>query len=557
MGLLASLAAVATARASFEAQGHGVSGAVDGFTINEPFWGARGSGHAEDWYELAFDRPRSVDDVKVYFYSDKRAGGYTEPAMYTVQYLDGTQWKDVPGPVKSPVNPRANRNHVRFGEVTTTKLRVVMTHRDGHTTGLKEIQAFSTGAQVPAAENRAPYVEAWRDTTYNRSGQVRLTGIVEDDALPGRELTAQWRMTGGPDGGTVILDSPRVSTTVARFTKAGTYTLELTATDGALHSAKKMVVKAEGLSDAKVNAAPFATPTASYTSGWESVAAINDSKEPASSSDSPRWGSWPEKNTQWVQYTWDDPVRVDSSDMYFFRDAQPGAGDGVAVPASWEIEYWDGKDWRKAGAPSGYGTAEDRYNRTTFAPVTTTSVRARLTGHPQLALGVEEWKVYAETPESIREVHVPTPRGKIPQLPGEVTMVYADGFTGRSPVAWQAITEDQVAEGGTSVRITGLAERSALPVTATVWVRLTEAVEITSIAEEGIRTRAGVAPALPPAVIATYNDGSKDSRISVTWDPVDPERYAQPGSFEGGGTVAGTTHRAAATVTVTAAGGTP
>jgi hypothetical protein len=243
---------------------------------------------------------------------------------------------------------------------------------------------------------------------------------------------------------------------------------------------------------------------------------------------------------------------VDGSDLYFFRDAQPGATDGVGVPESWVVEYRDGDTWREVASPSEYGTAEDRYNRTTFTPVTTTALRARLTGHPGLALGVQEWKVYAETPDSVREVHVPTPRGTIPELPREVTLVYSDGSAARSPVAWPALTEEQVAEGGTSVRITGLADRTAQPVTATVWVRQTDAVEITSIAEERVTTRAGTAPRLPAAVVATYNDGSKDSRIAVTWDPMDADQYARPGTFEVKGTVAGTTYRATATITVTA-----
>nr|WP_244901674.1 Ig-like domain-containing protein [Streptomyces europaeiscabiei] len=52
-------------------------------------------------------------------------------------------------------------------------------------------------------------------------------------------------------------------------------------------------------------------------------------------------------------------------------------------------------------------------------------------------------------------------------------------------------------------------------------------------------------------MVATYNDGSKDSRAGVTWDPVEPGQYAEPGTFEVKGTVAGTTYRATATVTVT------
>ncbi|MEU5344126.1 MULTISPECIES: Ig-like domain-containing protein [unclassified Streptomyces] len=65
-------------------------------------------------------------------------------------------------------------------------------------------------------------------------------------------------------------------------------------------------------------------------------------------------------------------------------------------------------------------------------------------------------------------------------------------------------------------------------------------------------SRRRTAPRLPATVVATYNDGSKDSRIVVTWDPVDPDRYARPGTFEVKGTVDGTTYRATATTNVTA-----
>ncbi|MFI7296071.1 Ig-like domain-containing protein [Streptomyces sp. NPDC050121] len=110
-----------------------------------------------------------------------------------------------------------------------------------------------------------------------------------------------------------------------------------------------------------------------------------------------------------------------------------------------------------------------------------------------------------------------------------------------------------MAQGGTSVRVTGLGDLTALPVTATVGVRQTDAVEITALAEEHLTTRAGTAPALADTVVATYNEGSKDSRAPVTWDPVEPDRYARPGTFEVKGTVTGTTYRATAAVTVTAA----
>jgi hypothetical protein len=152
--------------------------AVDGFTIsgmpaNGPagqaqpgylapntIWGTEGSTNPQDWFEVDLEGSRRVDTVKLYFFSDKNfdmqqicsprpcANTYREPASYTVQYLRNGTWVDVPGQVKKPDTPRANLNVVRFHELTTPKLRVLMTPQAKSATanygiGLKEIQIFN------------------------------------------------------------------------------------------------------------------------------------------------------------------------------------------------------------------------------------------------------------------------------------------------------------------------------------------------------------------------------------------------------------------------------
>ena len=91
----------------------------------------------------------------------------------------------------------------------------------------------------------------------------------------------------------------------------------------------------------------------------------------------------------------------------------------------------------------------------------------------------------------------------------------------------------------------------ALTATATVHVRLTDAVEVTSFTPENVVTPVGVAPQPPTTALATFNDGSKDNvSTTVTWDPLDPGDYAQPGTFTVTGTVAGTSLRPTVVVTV-------
>ena len=152
--------------------------AVDGFTIsgmpaNGPsgqaqpgylapntIWGTEGSTNPQDWFEVDLDGSRRVDTVKLYFFSDKNydtqqncsprpcGNTYREPASYTVQYLRDGTWVDVPGQIKTPNEPRANYNAVRFPERVTSKLRVMMTPKAKTATvnygiGLKEIQIFN------------------------------------------------------------------------------------------------------------------------------------------------------------------------------------------------------------------------------------------------------------------------------------------------------------------------------------------------------------------------------------------------------------------------------
>ncbi|GAB4006166.1 hypothetical protein GCM10029992_56080 [Glycomyces albus] len=104
------------------------------------------------------------------------------------------------------------------------------------------------------------------------------------------------------------------------------------------------------------NIAVSATPSASYTSSWEAVSAINDGIDPPESHDTqhPRWGTWPEEGTQWVQLSWGEPVTVGSSDMYFFDDsADNGPGACVCPPRGISSTCREGPGSRWAVAAMG------------------------------------------------------------------------------------------------------------------------------------------------------------------------------------------------------------
>ncbi|NUS15084.1 MAG: Ig-like domain-containing protein [Streptomyces sp.] len=557
------LAAGATATASFSAAGHGPAAVVDGSTAVNPYWGDAGSPEARDSIELDLPAAREVGDLKAFFYSDKKPGGYAEPSTYTVEYGDHGVWKPVAKQARTPVDPVAGYNDVRFAKVTTDRIRVTLTPQSGHATAVKEIQLFDPDGGLPAGKNTAPSVEAYDDGTAGSPGEVHLTGVVKDDGQPSGTVDHTWSVVSSPAGGAAIVESPGDASTLVRFTEPGDYTLRLSATDGSLTTSRDVAVSPTEAAGG-ANLAPSATPTADYTAPWDSVNAVNDGKVVNSGgAGTDYWGTWTgdDPATRTLQYTWKSPVRIAGSDIAFWHDSPVGSGGGVVVPQSWTMQYLaaDGTTWRDIPDPSGYGTSDTGTNKTSFPAVTTTSVRAVFTadtdGTTHAAVGVSEWRILADPPESTADTQVRTTVGTLPKLPAAVDLVYSDGSRAPSPVSWQAVTPAQVATDGVSFTVVGITGTGAV-VSATVWVRSTLGTTVTNLRPVAVHTPAGTAPQLPATVTAVYNDGTMDSATPVTWDPIPASAYATAGTFTVHGTVPGTDFTAEATVTVTQAAGT-
>ncbi len=206
---------------------------------------------------------------------------------------------------------------------------------------------------------------------------------------------------------------------------------------------------------------------------------------------------------------------------------------GVNVPKSWKAQYWSGGAWVDVPSPSGYGVLRDEPNTTDFAAVTTTRLRIVLSamgsGTSYAAVGVSEWKVFADAPVAVEPIDVRTGVGEIPELPATVDGTFADGSRADLDVSWAPITADQVAGEG-SFAVAGIVPGSPVPAGATVWVRETPPGQVNSVDDVAVRTAAGVAPDLPTRIGVLYNDGSRED-LPVEWDAVDPADYATDGEF--------------------------
>ncbi|GAA3707781.1 hypothetical protein GCM10022224_086680 [Nonomuraea antimicrobica] len=141
---------------------------------------------------------------------------------------------------------------------------------------------------------------------------------------------------------------------------------------------------------------PAFEASASHAEG--SMLALYDGRWPSSSADHdiPRFTWWDHLGTEeWVQYAYREPRRVEGCAVYWFDDTGIGR---CRVPASWELHWLDGDQWRPVGSPSGYGVALDTVNRVTFDPVTTRGLRIVAKLRNGFSAGILEWEVPAATP---------------------------------------------------------------------------------------------------------------------------------------------------------------
>lgn len=523
---------------------------TDGVTINEPYWGNYGTTEANGYVELDFGAPKQFDNVKVWFVSDRQAGGYSQPQRYSIQVQNGSgTWVTVPGTFKSPKIVQAKFNEALFEPVTASKVRVAFTNTPTKFTAISEIQVFDSGRDVPEVVNDAPVVSAAADRSRDGNLSTTLTGTATDDGIPeDGTLEVEWSTVSAPAGAGVIFSSPTSLTTTVTGTKAGVYVFRLTADDGELTTQRDVEVELRE----KATSAEFgavATITTSGSASWENPLRVNEATTPANSAPGAGngWGTWGQAangtsaaTAAWIRYQWPSAVRLQSTEIYWYDD-----NGGTRMPRSdtYVVEHSnDGVNWAPVTltGSSTYAGALTRnaYNRLDFEPVETSQLRIRITGvqGSGAGTGVLRWRVNGETVASVdAPVIIRTVVGEIPELPAELDVVYTSGHRGSVPFTWQPITAEQVAETNVEPFVVyGTNSANGLIAEARIYVRPENSQGGISIqgAEQFEQTvDVGELPVLPERVEVSYNDGSRDNQaIGVEWD-FDESLVDRPGVY--------------------------
>lgn len=520
---------------------------TDGVTANEPYWGNFGTTEKNGYVELDLGSAQSFDNVKVMFVSDRQDGGYHEPSRWWVQVQDANgDWKAVPNQFHDPAIPAAKLNEALFGTVTSDKLRVAFTNDPGHFTAISEIQVFDSGRDVPPTFNQAPVVTAAQDASDDGNLSTHLTATVSDDGVPyDDELAFGWETVSAPDGASVIYSDQGALTTRVTGTVAGDYVFRFFADDGELRTEATVSVTLTER-DITPELGASATVTTTGTSPWENHQRVNDPDDPSSSSPGTGqgWGNWgqqlngtSEARAAWIQYAWDSPVRLTSSDVYWYDD---NGGTRPPTPTTYAIEYsTNGTDWTPVELANGStyagGLAVNAYNRFDFAPISATHLRIRIWGvqAPGAGTGVLRWRANGEQVESVREpVLIRTTTGVVPTLPSELDVVYESGVHGTEPFDWEEITPEMVAEPNVDPFVVyGVNDLYGLIAEARIYVRTASEISIQDGESFQETVPVGQQPFLPDKVAVSYNDGSRDNQaVGVDWD-FDESIVETPGTY--------------------------
>ncbi|HEV8606785.1 MAG TPA: discoidin domain-containing protein [Tepidisphaeraceae bacterium] len=132
----------------------------------------------------------------------------------------------------------------------------------------------------------------------------------------------------------------------------------------------------------------FPKASASFTSRFDNVAEVNDGKTSFASTPRNRWTSFESPNpADWVEIDFGQEKEVARLELAIYDDRG-----GVKAPDSYNVQFWDGKEWRDAmkQIKSPTKPAGNRFNEVGFETVRISKIRVVFTHAPKVRSGISE-----------------------------------------------------------------------------------------------------------------------------------------------------------------------
>lgn len=228
-------------------------------------------------------------------------------------------------------------------------------------------------------------------------------GRVEDLVVaPGAAAQADWRFEPALLGGVGVIELPAVEATRTEG-EGGVSTRAVTARAvpyyaWAHREVGPMAVWVAATPEVIARrpgptAASKSRASASHCWRGDSVEAINDLKDPDSSSDHsiPRMTWWDHRGTtEWAQLETPSEEEISAVSVYFFDDTGRGH---CRVPESWRVLVRRDGQWRPVEASAPYEVVKDGWSRAEFAPVRAEAVRVEVRLREGYSGGILEMKL--------------------------------------------------------------------------------------------------------------------------------------------------------------------
>jgi DUF1680 family protein len=194
-------------------------------------WPRRG----RQWVQYDWPQPISTSEAEVYWWDDHR--GVRMPTAYRLLYWHDGNFVPVESATEFKVESH-QFNSMRFKEITTTKLRLEFDSQQEYSTGILEWRVIDSGK----SPKFPPIVDAGRDRFVMVGGRSYLEGQVDPRPRSPEAGSIRWTKKSGP--GQVTFDDASRLNTWATFSGAGTYRLELTASEGEAEATASLTVTA-------------------------------------------------------------------------------------------------------------------------------------------------------------------------------------------------------------------------------------------------------------------------------------------------------------------------